>query len=246
MERTQQKKAGIMETLANAKRTLLSALVASCLAVGLVVIASPSYAAHADRVGKARHTVLGKSIHNKRTHLTVTTIGTWKFYRRVHGHKVPFWSFRVSAQRQHNHGGTFYGPVREGRIRPPHQLGKPVGHNKRAGNAAIDFCMLNTPLCADPWNWVAKNVPRPYTEVNQHITKPCIAGVIGGYGGVGSSNVIAWMLYKAGAIAKAAAKKAILGPEGAGVAALGGCFIGVSKHGITNWQKLYNRLFFPK
>jgi hypothetical protein len=222
---------------------LTGVLVSLVVTVGLVVSVSPSYAVHADEVGKARHSVLGRSVHNKRTHLTVTTIDTYKFYRKFHGHKVPFWSFVVSAQRQHNGGGAFYGPVKEGRIRPPHQEGRPVGNGKLAGSAAMSFCMPGTTVCADPWNWVSRNFPKPYTEVNRHVTKPCVEGVVGGYGGVGSLNLGAWMLMKAGAIARATASRSMLGPEGAGVVALGGCFVAVGKQGATKWQSIFDRLF---
>jgi hypothetical protein len=211
------------------------------MTAGLVVMTAPANAVHADRVAKARHSLLGKSVHNKRTHLTVTTIGTWKFYRKFHGHKVPFWSYRVSAQRQHKNG-EYYGPVREGRIRPPHQEGRPVGRSRTASRAAMSFCMPGTTVCADPWNWVARNFPKPYTEVNRHVTKPCIKGALVGYGGVATTNLAAWMLMEAGAVARSAASRAILGPEGAAVVSLSGCFIAVSKQGTPVVQTIYDRL----
>jgi hypothetical protein len=230
------------------KRTIgriAGVFVALALVAGLVVMTSPSYAVHADRVAKARHSLLGKSVHNKRTHLTVTTIGTWKFYRRFHGHKVPFWSYKVSAQRQHKNG-EFYGRVKEGRIRPPHQEGKPPRHrrtaSRAAGNAAMSFCLQGTTVCADPWNWVARNFPKPYTEVNKHVAKPCIEGSIVGYGGVASTNLAAWMLMEAGAVTRSVASRAILGPEGAAVVSLSGCFIAISKQGTPVVQTIYDRL----
>jgi hypothetical protein len=220
---------------------LAGALVAVATTVGLVFVTSPSYAINPEGIATARHSLLGKSVHNIHTNLTVTTIGTYQFYRKYKGKKVPFYGFVVSAQKQHGPNGNFYGPVKEGRILPPHQEGNPASKVAKAGSS---FCLPNTAACADPWNWIADNFSKPYTEVNNHITKPCVSGALVGYGGVGSTKLAAWMLYNAGAIAKAAAKKAILGPEGAGVVALGGCFIATAKQATDKWQDIYNQLFF--
>lgn len=71
------------------------------------------------------------------------------------------------------------------------------------------------------WNW-GKIVSWTWNK----IFKKCIYGTVGGTGAIGSTNVAAKVLIRAGAIAQNAGDFA--GPAGFAIAALGGCFFGMT------------------
>lgn len=216
------------------------------LALVLAVLCGTTGTAHAytgDRIGAARHAVLGTTAKNFRTHVWTTIIGTYAYDRIVrhngHRHRVTFHGITVSAQRCKSDG--CWGVAKERRLWSRHQRGTRPASASRSGTltqagAVMDFCLSPAGThCAAPWNWaITDPVNRLIKPVRVHLMQPCAAGLLAGFGVKVAEKTAGAILAEEGVLTVAERVAGIVGPEGYGVGMMAGCFVGVGAHGVAN------------
>jgi len=225
---------------------LLAVLVALALplASGGPVAARPA----ADHLVKARHRILGSHVTNHHTHLETWIVGFYPFQRRVriHGHlrAKRFYGLRVSAQ--HCNRSHCWGPTVGGKLRSPHQPGRPLRGHRRAvvgrGEPHADYCLPGTATCAAPWNWFARYIDRRQRELVRRFVDPCAEGSLGGGGVVAVKDLSARILFEGGVLTAARAASAFEGPPGIALGALAGCMTMVGAHGVSSVSALLDHL----
>lgn len=209
-------------------RRLISAV---AITLALLSVAAPSQALF--RVDTAQSHLHGGSIHNSKHHQTVSIIGWVGVQRRIYFRHAPHWrrhtfyAMRVSMQRCRSTG--CWGPVKHGTLAPRRGFpGRPVKASSKAmAGLSTDVCYLNTYVCAAPWNWFGHSVDTEQQTIRQYYVYPCIAGGLGGFGGATATNLSVRMLFETGLITSATTSKMAVGPEGAAVVSLAGCFTGM-------------------
>jgi hypothetical protein len=225
--------------------TVLVALALPLTSVGPVA-ARPA----ADHVPKAKHRVLGSHVTNHHTHMETWIVGFYPYRRRVrihgHLHTKRFYGLRVSAQ--HCDRRHCWGPTVGGKLRSPHQPGRPLpGHGRSAPDRAGrgpqgDFCLPGSTVCAAPWNWLAAFVDRLQRELVRRFVDPCAQGSIGGGGVVAVKDLAARILFEGGVITAARAGSAFEGPPGIALGALAGCMTRFGAQGVHTVTALLHHL----
>ena len=203
-----------------------------------------------DHVPKARHRILGSHLTNHHTHVETWIVGFYPYQRRVriHGHlrAKRFYGLRISAQ--HCDRRHCWGPVVGGKLRSPHQPGRPPkGHRSAAADRSksaphSDYCMPASTSCAAPWNWFAKFVDRPLKELVRRFIDPCAGGSLAGGGVVAVKDLSARILFEGGILTAARAASAFEGPPGIALGALAGCMTAIGSHGVHTVKALLHHL----
>jgi hypothetical protein len=153
---------------------------------------------------------------------------------------------RVSAQHCNRH--RCWGPTVGGKLRSPHQPGRPLRHHGRSGPDSAakgpqgDLCLPGSTVCAAPWNWFAAFVDRMQRELVRRFVDPCAQGAIGGGGVVAVKDLAARILFEGGVITAARAASAFEGPPGIALGALAGCMTMFGAHGVHTVGALVHRL----
>jgi len=200
-----------------------------------------------DRLHAARHRILGQHLTNHHTHMETWIVGWYGYQRRVrihhHWHRKTFYGLRVSAQHCTTH--RCWGPVVAGRLRSPHQPGRPVpGHGRESASPAArrDVCIQGTTTCAAPWNWVTAFIDRRQQALVRLFVDPCGEGSLAGGGVVLTKNLSARILFEGGVLTAARAASAFEGPPGVALGALAGCLTGVGARGLHTVRGLLDHL----
>jgi hypothetical protein len=226
---------------------IVGAIVALMMAATLVAtVAEPSQARPVPlRIDGARHKTLGGSVHNSKTHVLVSIIDTYKFYRKVKIHgkwtKHAFWGARVSTQRCKKSG--CWGRIKHWNMPPRYHYGKPAGSRtsvaRSGGDCPISIIGTN-PLCAVPWSMVNHAVDKVTQKVVTTVVNPCAKGSLLGFGGVASANIFTKIFLEDGLITKAAAASRFEGPAGYGIATAATCTVAVANRFGSNLSGLFN------
>jgi len=231
-------------------RCWLIALVALVVALSMTwATATPARAGRPyDRVPTARHRILGQHLTNHHTHMETWIVGWFSYHRRVrihhHWRTKTFYGLRVSAQHCTTH--RCWGPVVTGKLRSPHQPGRPLRHARTRGShpptGRGDLCIQGTTACAAPWNWFAGYVDQRQRTLVRLFVDPCGEGSLAGGGVVLSKNLSARILFEGGVLTAARAASAFEGPPGVALGALGGCMTGVGAQGFHTVRGLLGHL----
>lgn len=226
-------------------------LLTGLLALALPLVSDgPVVARPADHVPRARHRILGSHVTNHHTHMETWIVGFYPYQRRVrvhgHLHAKRFYGLRISAQ--HCDRRHCWGPTVGGRLRSPHQPGRPLrGHHRSASDRVsrgprADYCLPGTTTCAAPWNWFAGFVDRPLKELVRRFIDPCAGGSLAGGGVVAVKDLSARILFEGGVLTAARAASAFEGPAGIALGALAGCMTAVGSHGVHTVSALLHHL----